>query len=130
VKKRVAIVGSRPPKDADKPTLAAYAEMIEQVHAFVRSLSLQTVIVSGGAHGVDMHAIEQAKALGMLTVECEVSPMAWQKRGHMVAHVRNQLVVDISDDVYAFWFRKTPGTAITIEMARLAGKLRNVVEYT
>jgi DNA recombination-mediator protein A len=136
---RVAIVGSR-----DYPDLPA-------VRAFVRSLPQDTVIVSGGAEGVDTAAKWAAekrkmewrmyrpsqlsipdrkpgKEWGILVVERRGVPYYLPDRFEsfaQAAYFRNGLIVADADSVEAFWTGSS-GTRNTIELARKAGKLGEV----
>lgn len=66
---RVAIVGSRTHPD------------LEIVRTYVRSLAVGTVVISGGAEGVDRAAVEEATAAGLDCVEWGPQcPIATMKR--------------------------------------------------
>jgi pimeloyl-ACP methyl ester carboxylesterase len=104
---RVAIVGSR-----EYPNLA-------DVRQFVWEQERDTVIVSGGASGVDSVAVAEARRLGM---PYEVYLPDWQKHGRSAGAIRNRQIVEAADEVAAFWDGTSRGTAITIEMAKAAGK--------
>src|SRR6185312_15053079 len=100
---KVAIVGSR-----DYPDLA-------QVRAYVASLPADTIIVSGGARGVDTAAEEAARAQHLQVVifpaEKGKSPL-----------LRNHDIVAAADRVVAFWDGTSTGTMHTVGLARKAGK--------
>ncbi len=104
---RVAIVGSR-----DYPD-------IDHVLAYVRLLPPESVVVSGGARGVD----EAAEAAAL---ECghRVESIAadWKNRGRRAGPERNAKVVERADRVVAFWDGKSRGTLDTIRKAVAAGK--------
>lgn len=104
---RVAIVGSR-----DYPDLDA-------VRRFVASLPDGTVVVSGGARGVDRTAENAALARGL---SVESYPADWQAHGKAAGYLRNQTIVAVSDCVVAFHDGRSPGTAHTIQIAREKGK--------
>lgn len=95
------------------------------VDAFVSRLPVSTVIVSGGAQGVDTYAEEAAKKYGLI---CIVVHAAWHRRdgtlNKAAGHERNPLIVEISDVVVAFWDGVSPGTRGTIGLAKAAGKYR------
>lgn len=110
---KVAIVGSR-----DYPDLDA-------VRAYVRALPLGTVVVSGGADGVDKEAVSEARSrFGMGWQEFLPN---WAKYGARAGAVRNAEIVAFADRVVAFWNGTSKGTKITIDMARRAGKPCEVV---
>lgn len=108
---RIAVVGSR-----TYPHLAA-------VRQFVWEQERTTVIVSGGASGVDGTAVDEARKLGMPYEEYLPD---WNRHGKRAGALRNATIVDKSDQVIAFWDERSPGTKITIDMARRAGKLMRV----
>lgn len=102
---RVAIVGSR-----EYPNL-------DLVREFVNALPLDTVIVSGGARGVDRVAADAARARGMAVVE----HLPDDEDGPGRFHVRNRKIVNDSHRVAAFWDGKSRGTSYTFNY----GKERN-----
>lgn len=103
---RVAIVGSRD-----------YADL-EGVRAYVRGLPRDTVIISGGARGVDQTAVEEAGRLGMAH---EVYPADWSK-GRAAGFARNKIIVERCTSLVAFWDGKSAGTSHSIRLATAAGK--------
>jgi hypothetical protein len=130
---KVAIIGSR-----DYPRLPA-------VTAYVRSLPPDTLIVSGGAPGVDVHAARAARAFGYKLVEAPVDTaglpddpderrIEYAKR----AYARNAWIVAYADEVVAFWTNctrpncrrpqphKTHGTAHALSEAARLGKPVNL----
>lgn len=107
---RIAIVGSR---DWPYP---------EQVRAVVRRLAEKdpgTVIVSGGARGVDLVAESAARAAGLHLVVHEAD---WKTYGRSAGPIRNGEIVRDADKVLAFWDGSSRGTVSTIRMAQDAGK--------
>lgn len=105
--KRVAIVGSRDFQNLDV------------VREYVREQSRDTIIISGGARGVDTVAIEEATRLGLL---CEVYPADWEQYGKKAGMIRNQQIVDAADEIIAFWDERSRGTKHTIQRAQRMGK--------
>jgi predicted Rossmann fold nucleotide-binding protein DprA/Smf involved in DNA uptake len=99
---RLAIVGSR-----DYPYL-------EQVRGYVRALSEDTVVVTGGARGVDRVAEAEARQRGLVV---DVRRAKWDEYGRGAGARRNRLLLDASDKVVAFWDGKSPGTIDTIKEA-------------
>ncbi|MHC4835413.1 MAG: SLOG family protein [Planctomycetota bacterium] len=108
---RVAIVGSR-----------GY-EPLSDVIEYVRSLPLDTVIITGGAQGVDKTAEIEARARGM---EVVIHEAQWNLHGRSAGMIRNRLVVDDCDKLAAFWDQESPGTKGVMSMASKAGKLDKV----
>ena len=104
---RVAIVGSRGYK------------RLSAVTDFVGKLEAGTVIVTGGAGGVDKTA-ERVGLLRKLSVE--IFPAQWGKHGKVAGLLRNTQIVDRSTEVVAFWDGVSRGTLDTIRKAHAAGK--------
>ncbi len=110
---KVAIVGSRRYRD------------LPSVREFVRNLPPQTVIVSGGAAGVDTEAERAAADFGFI---CIVVKPAW-KRGRYAGFERNQVIVDLADEIAAFWDGDSRGTHDTMTRAYAAGKPVHIMRY-
>ena len=108
---RIAIVGSR-----DYPDLA-------KVRDYVNSLPDDTVIITGGARGVDSEAESAARASGLTVVIHEAE---WHLHGRKAGPIRNTEVVKDCDKLVAFWDGKTPGTKDVVSKASKAGKLDEV----
>lgn len=104
---RIAVVGSRDYPDLDK------------VVAFVRSLPRDTVIITGGARGVDRLA--ELTAIGM-HIQVVVHRADWTKNGRAAGPMRNAEIVDDCDELVAFWTGTSPGTLDSIRKAACAGK--------
>lgn len=125
---RVAIVGSRKFESE-----AVAREWEDIVRGYVKRLPQGTVVVSGGAAGVDSWAEDEAKKRGL---EVKVFPV--DKRGLPIedrarriefakrAYARNQKIVDFTDVLVAFWNEKSGGTTDTITRARV-GKIPHAV---
>jgi predicted Rossmann fold nucleotide-binding protein DprA/Smf involved in DNA uptake len=110
---KIAVVGSR-----------EYANLA-LVRQFVWECERDTVIVSGGALGVDSVAVGEAKRLGM---PYEVHLPDWSRYGRWAGIKRNRDIVNSADEVVAFWDGKSRGTKSTIEMAREAGKPVRIID--
>jgi predicted Rossmann fold nucleotide-binding protein DprA/Smf involved in DNA uptake len=120
---KIAIVGSRPTynKDIDNHTR-------ESVYAYIGTLPKDTVIVSGGAPGVDTWATDAAAFYGL--PEPTVFKAEWDKyapppgsnRKNPAGMIRNQQIIDEADLVVAFWLNGSKGTKNSIDKARRAGK--------
>jgi hypothetical protein len=104
---RIAVVGSR-----------EYLNL-EHVRQFIWEQERTTVIVSGGALGVDTTATVTAQGYGMPT---EVYLPDWNRYGRKAGAIRNAEIVAKADKVVAFWDGQSKGTKITIQMAKDAGK--------
>lgn len=108
----VAIVGSR-----NYPHL-------DEVYHCVGFLPKDSVIVSGGALGVDFTAKLAAYDYGL---ECAEFLPDWQTYGKRAGAIRNRKIVDNADVLIAFWDGESKGTMITVDMARKAGKKLAIV---
>lgn len=113
---RVAIVGSRRWPD---PAVVRSA-----VRSFVDALPAGTVVVSGGAAGVDTWAEQAARRRGLAVVVIRAD---WRRLGRRAGYVRNAEVVERSDRVVAFWDGVSPGTGHTVRIARRRGRSVQVV---
>ena len=101
-RERVAIVGSRSLESPEDKAM---------VYAIVRSLKAGTVVVSGGAEGVDKWAEQHARDLGLVTV---VVIPPWQALGKSAGVIRNGIIAQIADRCIALHDGKSHGTANTI----------------
>lgn len=109
---KVAIVGSR-----------KYTNL-RKVQTYIATLPKDTVVISGGAVGVDRIAEAAAKRLGLQVI---VYPAEWDKHGIMAGKIRNSLIVEECDRLVAFWDKKSNGTKDSIDKARKAGKPFEVI---
>lgn len=109
---RIAVVGSRE------------YDNLDLVRRTVQSFEPGTVVISGGARGVDSEAERAAVEAGLETV---VHRPDWDTHGKRAAFLRNQQIVEDCDEVYAFWDGKSRGTRMTIDIAYKAGKFVVVV---
>lgn len=102
-----------------------------QVVRYVRTLPPGTVVVSGGALGVDSVAEKEAERCGLPTEIFRVDTDGVSSRGQFAirANARNQQIVDASDRLIAFWDGSSRGTADSIAKARLAGKTVEVIRW-
>jgi len=104
---RWALVGSREYRD------------LQAVREVVRLFPARgTVIVSGGARGVDQAAAEEAKKLGLPVVEYLPD---WHRHGRAAGMIRNRQIVANADAVIAFWDGQSRGTRHTVELANKVG---------
>ena len=104
---RIAIVGSR-----NYPRL-------DQVRDYVASLPPNTVVISGGARGVDKTAEEEAKRRGL---ECAVFLAEWDEESRFPGLVRHRDIVEAAEKVVAFWDGRSHGTAYALKLAQQLGK--------
>jgi len=92
---RQAVIGSR-----EYPRL-------DFVRHYVSTLHTSTIVVSGGARGVDKQAQDAAEVRG-LTVD--IYPADWTRNGKAAGFIRNQQIADHADRVTAFWDGSSRGT--------------------
>lgn len=104
---RIAVVGSRDYKN------------LEDVKEYIRSLPPETVVISGGARGVDRTAAKEAREQGLKVIE--ILP-DWDKYGKSAGYRRNILIVEEAEKVVAFWDGKSKGTEHTVRIAMDEGK--------
>jgi predicted Rossmann fold nucleotide-binding protein DprA/Smf involved in DNA uptake len=104
---KIAVVGSR-----------AHPNLLE-VRRFVFSLPLGTIIVSGGAAGVDHEAEVSAYLKGFAV---EIFQANWKKHGKSAGLLRNHDIVAAADRVVVFWDGKSRGAMHTAAIAKAAGK--------
>lgn len=109
---KIAIVGSR-----------SFSNL-KKVRDYISQLPSDTVIVSGGAAGVDRQAVGWAMVLGMETIEFLPN---WDKHGKSAGVIRNSEIVAMADKVVAFWDGQSRGTLDSINKAKAAGKPVEVI---
>jgi hypothetical protein len=94
--KKIAIVGSRGFKD------------LERVRSIVRKFDQGTIVISGGADGVDTAAEDEARARGLIVA---VLRPQYGKFSHLQAPLeRNTPLVLLADYVLIFWDGVSHGT--------------------
>ena len=104
---RYAIVGSR-----------EFAH-IDLVRKFIKALPKGSIVISGGARGVDKAAVKIAQEEGL---ETEEYPADWDRHGRAAGYIRNQTIIDRADFVAAFWDGASKGTKHSIDLAMKVGK--------
>ena len=78
-----------------------------------------TVVISGGARGVDTVAAEHARSRGIRVVEIRPN---YKKHGNSATQRRNKEIVLAADDVAAFWNGMSGGTMNTCKHAHKLGR--------
>lgn len=101
IKRKVAVIGSR-----DFPHL-------DMVEYFVLRLPVDTMVVSGGARGVDTVAQKIAEEQGMAWMVIRPDYQAYPS--YSAPKMRNQEIALASDEMHAFWDGFSEGTADAIE---------------
>lgn len=104
---KIAIVGSR-----------AYQNR-QQVIDYVNALPEDTVVISGGARGVDTWAEYAARMRGL---EVRIFPANWARYGKQAGYLRNVQIVEAADTVVAFWDGVSSGTLHSMKIAQAHGK--------
>lgn len=91
---------------------------------YVAKLPANTVVVSGGAKGVDTWAEQAARQRGL---DVKVFPADWNTYGKSAGFRRNADIVNACDELTSFWDGVSRGTAHSVELARKAGKPVTVI---
>lgn len=77
-----------------------------------------TCVVSGGARGVDMLAIQYAREYG---IKWKFFPADWDTYGKAAGPMRNSQMAENADALIAVWDGKSRGTADMIRKAQAKG---------
>lgn len=109
---KVAVVGSR-----------AYPDL-ERVRKYVRQLQPGTVLVSGGAGGVDSVAEATARGRGL---EVQIFRPDYQRHGKGAPLVRNRQIMEAAQHVVVFWDGRSSGTANAVTWAIAMGRTTHVI---
>lgn len=83
-------------------------------------------VVSGGAKGADSLGAKFAKEYNLKLTEFKPD---WKKYGRGAGFVRNKLIIEHADVVFAFWDGKSKGTANSINIAKRSNKTLRVISY-
>lgn len=122
---RIAVVGCRPPPGNQMENVT-YLEILRGVQALIRAMDPGTVVVSGGAAGVDAQAAADARECGLEVVEHRPD----YRLGRGAPLVRNTTIVEDADAVFAFPAPWSRGTWDTVRKAVAAGKRCIVMDPT
>lgn len=115
---KIAIIGSRAFRSLHLVTL------------YVAQLPADTVVISGGAPGVDTDAARAAQACGL---EVQIINAEWDKYAHLkqknpAGMIRNTEIVKAADKVVAFWDLESRGTHDSLKKAKALGKAIEVYD--
>jgi len=117
--RRYGIIGCRPPPEISldhERDMTRYLEICEAVVEFVNELPDGSIVVSGGAQGVDSVAVTAARARGLAVKEH--LPDYASHGAKMAPIVRNILIVDDCDELVAFPSPWSTGTWHAVSVAR------------
>ena len=101
---RVAVVGSR-------------NLIVDDLEKYIPKEA--TIIVSGGARGIDSCARDYARKKGLIMVEFFPD---YEQYGRRAPLIRNDKIVDYADLVIAFWDGKSHGTKYVIDKCNETNK--------
>jgi len=110
--RKIAIVGSR----GLRPR--------KQIYDLLVKMPGDTIVVSGGARGVDSIAEEVAKELRL---KVEIYLPDWDAHGRAAGYLRNREIVAAADEVFIFWDGASRGAMHSVAIAREMGKPVTVV---
>lgn len=91
----------------------------DKIKFALENINQDSIILSGGAPGVDTWAEEEAKNSGF---EVQVFKADWDKHGKSAGFIRNSDIANEADILIAFVFNDSRGTMDTVAKARKAGK--------
>jgi orotate phosphoribosyltransferase-like protein len=112
---RVAIIGSRCFNDYGK-----LCEFMSKVNDKINVVE----IVSGGAIGADSLATRYANEND---IKLNIYLPDWGKYGRRAGILRNDLIINNSDYIVAFWDGKSKGTKYSIEKAKKLNKKMSIL---
>lgn len=107
--KKIGIVGSRDFPESSK----------KYIKWFIEDCARNTIIISGGARGVDRWAVQYAKDYDMETIVFLLDKSLGFPKA---LFARNIQIVDESDLIVAFWDGESSGTKHSIKNALKKGK--------
>lgn len=103
----IAVLGSR------------HFQNVDLVMEYVASLDDSTIVLSGGAKGVDTMAERCARERRL---EVKIFEADWDRYGSRAGPMRNARIVAEADKVVAFWDGKSRGTLNSVVQTVEAGK--------
>ena len=104
IRHKIAIVGSRKFSN------------LQWVRKFVQLLPINSIVISGGASGVDFTAEAEARQRNMYRIVFHAGWWTDDKKG--AGFQRNSWLVDYADSVIAFWDGSSRGTNDSITKAK------------
>lgn len=113
----VAIVGGRD---------FGNVELMQRTIMSLKTKHGDLAVVSGTARGADIMARTEARSQHVQIIDV---PAMWSELGKSAGFYRNALIVQLADEVVAFWDGESRGTKNTIDVARAEGKPVRVISY-
>jgi len=111
---KLAVIGSRNFHDA---------ALLQEI--LLPYLPDTTLVISGGAKGVDTLAENWARENG---IEVQIFPADWARYGRGAGRVRNHDIIQSCDQCIAFWDGNSKGTKHSIDLCKKYRKHLRVVE--
>lgn len=128
--KRIAIVGCRPPRTGDVQDLYLYRALCTSAYEFACALPEGTIIVSGGADGIDKTAALAAKRYpGRLLLE-EHLPDYKRFSPARAPLARNIIIAERCDEMHAWPAPWSRGTWHAVNEARKREKPTHIHELS
>ena len=95
--------------------------VFDKMDQYVKKHGKPSLVISGGARGADTYGVEWAASRGIKTKVYE--PKRSQHLDFRTAAMaRNTDIVNASDHVIAFWYKKSRGTLDTLTKAKTTKK--------
>lgn len=118
---KIAIIGSR--------DFTEYALLKSTVlnYMLANGILCDVQIVSGGAIGADKLGEKFSKDMDL--PEPLIFLPDWDKHGKSAGFIRNKLIIEASDVVFAFWNGTSKGTLSSINLAKNMNKKLYVIDY-
>lgn len=113
---KLAIVGSRYFSD--------YDVVAKHVKEYIDSIGAPSMIISGGATGVDSLAVQYADKYEIPKL---VFKPQWGKYGKAAGPIRNKLIVNECTHLIAFMAEDSVGTKDTVEYAKSVNRPMTIV---
>jgi len=102
-----------------------------ELDAWLAAHGRPSLVIAGGARGVDSQAADWARARGLPLREVPVLDDEWRDLGLGAGHARNRVMVELcqpGDHLVAFPLGRSPGTRGCVDLACAAGLWSYVIE--
>ena len=113
---KLGIIGSR--------SFTNYEDLRNEILSYY-DVSNIDYVVSGGAYGADQLGERFAKEFNIPVMIFEAD---WNTYGESAGFIRNQIIIDSSDEIIAFWDGSSPGTSDSINIAIKIFKPINIID--